>query len=125
VTCIQQALAAAGLAGVGVHTVDSFQGSEAHVCICSFVRSNSRQLVGFVKHCQRLNVALTRARHVLVAGAYSICSLGCSARRVSRRHHRPQRVFIALMYRHPAWRGVLQWGTRQRWRRVSRRSCGS
>jgi len=81
VSCIKQALAAVGLEDVGVHTVDSFQGSEAQVCVCSFVRSNSRQVVGFVKQCQRLNVALTRARHVLVGGAYSIASLGCSVHR--------------------------------------------
>jgi superfamily I DNA and/or RNA helicase len=89
VSCIKQALAAAGLEGVSVHTVDSFQGSEAQVCVCSFVRSNPRHVVGFVKQCQRLNVALTRARHVLVGGAHSFASLGCSVPRVSGRDHRP------------------------------------
>lgn len=47
-------------------TVDSFQGSECDVVILSFVRSNSRGSVGFVKGYQRLNVALTRAKHLLI-----------------------------------------------------------
>jgi len=49
-----------------VHTVDSFQGSEADVVICSCVRSNPRGRVGFLSDFQRLNVALTRAKHTLV-----------------------------------------------------------
>lgn len=39
VSCIRRALRQTGVAGeVRVHTVDSFQGSEAAVCVCSFVR---------------------------------------------------------------------------------------
>jgi hypothetical protein len=64
---ITHALASKGLAGkVPVHSVDSFQGSEADVVVCSAVRSNSSGNVGFLSDQRRLNVALTRAKHALV-----------------------------------------------------------
>lgn len=64
---IARAVRNAGLGSqVHVHTVDSFQGSEADVVIVSFVRANSRGAVGFLADSQRLNVALTRARHHLI-----------------------------------------------------------
>lgn len=67
VLCINKALKKAGMGGgIRVMTVDSFQGSECDVVILSFVRSNSRGSVGFVRGYQRLNVALTRAKHLLV-----------------------------------------------------------
>ena len=59
-----------------VHTVDGSQGAEADVVIISFVRSNTVRLrqgkatgmtrVGFVDDARRLNVALTRARQLLL-----------------------------------------------------------
>ncbi len=51
---------------VQVHTVDSFQGSEADIVILSFVRSGGSS-VGFLSDFRRLNVALTRAKRVLLA----------------------------------------------------------
>ena len=51
---------------VQVMTVDSFQGSEADIVLISFVRSNRDNTVGFLKDFQRLNVALTRAKHMLL-----------------------------------------------------------
>ena len=49
-----------------VGTVDAFQGSEADVVIISAVRAGTSADVGFVADERRLNVALTRARHVLL-----------------------------------------------------------
>jgi superfamily I DNA and/or RNA helicase len=56
------------------------QGSEADVVVVSFVRSNARGSVGFLADFQRLNVALTRARHhlVLVGDASFLESSGSS-----------------------------------------------
>ena len=68
VICINRALKSSGIGkdGLRVMTVDSFQGSECDVVILSFVRSNARGSVGFVSNFQRLNVALTRAKHLLI-----------------------------------------------------------
>lgn len=49
-----------------VHTVDSFQGSEAEAVVVSFVRCNKKQNLGFVEDYRRLNVALTRAKHMMI-----------------------------------------------------------
>lgn len=46
-----------------IHTVDSFQGREADAIILTIVRSGDK--VGFWNDYRRLNVGLTRARHVL------------------------------------------------------------
>ena len=49
-----------------VNTVDGFQGSERDVIIISCVRSGQGQGIGFLQDRQRLNVALTRAKHCLI-----------------------------------------------------------
>jgi len=63
VLCIKNILRDRG--DVSVMTVDSFQGSEADIVLISFVRANPKNRVGFLKDFQRLNVALTRAKHLL------------------------------------------------------------
>jgi hypothetical protein len=62
---IKQRLGAGQSLRIG--TVDAFQGSEADVVIISAVRAGTSAAdVGFVADERRLNVALTRARHVLI-----------------------------------------------------------
>lgn len=49
-----------------VGTVDAFQGQETDVILYSMVRSNREKDLGFLSDARRLNVALSRARHLLV-----------------------------------------------------------
>lgn len=49
-----------------IATVDSFQGRECDVVIYSTVRSNSSRRIGFQREYRRINVALSRARDLLV-----------------------------------------------------------
>ncbi|CAK0874866.1 unnamed protein product, partial [Prorocentrum cordatum] len=62
-----------GAPRVVVHTVDSFQGSEADVVLLSFVRANRERRLGFLSEFRRLNVALTRARRALLVFANVDC----------------------------------------------------
>jgi superfamily I DNA and/or RNA helicase len=57
-----------------VHTVDSFQGREADIAIYSITRSNEQRSLGFLGDERRLNVALSRAKELLVLlGDHSFC----------------------------------------------------
>ncbi len=51
---------------IEIATVDSFQGRECDVIIYSTVRSNRKRAIGFLKDHRRINVALSRARDMLV-----------------------------------------------------------
>ncbi|KAK8951177.1 hypothetical protein KSP39_PZI004917 [Platanthera zijinensis] len=51
--------------GVRVNSVDGFQGGEEDIIILSTVRCNTKGSIGFLGDIQRMNVALTRARHCL------------------------------------------------------------
>jgi predicted DNA helicase len=68
---IQKKLSNTGMEKIEVNTVDGFQGREKEVILISFVRSNDRGQVGFLKEKRRINVAITRARrHVLFVGNF-------------------------------------------------------
>jgi len=70
---LRQTLAARGLAGVGVGTVDKFQGREAAVVFFSMASSSGEELprgVEFLFDLHRLNVAVSRAQ----ALAILVCS---------------------------------------------------
>ena len=51
---------------VETKTVDGFQGKEKEVIVISFVRSNTKKEIGFLKDEKRLNVAITRAKRKLI-----------------------------------------------------------
>ena len=51
---------------VEIATVDSFQGRECDVVVYSTVRSNPNHRIGFLQDYRRINVALSRARELLV-----------------------------------------------------------
>lgn len=49
-----------------VDTIDGFQGQEREVIYISLVRSNEKGEIGFLKDYRRMNVAMTRAKKLLV-----------------------------------------------------------
>jgi hypothetical protein len=66
VTHLRRELRMIPLPGLAVDTVDAFEGEEADVVILSLVRSNEAERIGFLKKAQRLNVAISRAKQLLV-----------------------------------------------------------
>lgn len=66
VALIKSILGEQGLAGVDVSTVDGIQGREKECIIISMVRCNPKREIGFLKDWRRMNVAVTRARRMLV-----------------------------------------------------------
>ncbi len=51
---------------ITIQSVDAFQGQERDVMMMSLVRSNADGEIGFLADVRRMNVAMTRARHLLV-----------------------------------------------------------
>ena len=54
------------LRDVKIDTVDRFQGQERDIIIVSMVRSNNYQDIGFAKSPNRINVAFSRAKRLLI-----------------------------------------------------------
>jgi superfamily I DNA and/or RNA helicase len=52
--------------GIEVDTVEGFQGREKEAILISMVRSNNSGEIGFLSDTRRMNVAITRARRLLV-----------------------------------------------------------
>lgn len=85
--------------GVEVGTVDGFQGREKEVVIVSLVRSNEKGEVGFLSDTRRMNVAMTRARRLLVV-------IGDSAT-IGR--HPFYEAFLDYVQAHGAHRSAWEW----------------
>jgi len=51
---------------ITINTIDGFQGQERDVIYISLVRSNTKHEIGFLQDYRRMNVAMTRARMMLV-----------------------------------------------------------
>lgn len=85
--------------GLEVGTVDGFQGREKEVVIVSLVRSNEQGEVGFLSDTRRMNVAMTRARRLLIV-------IGDSAT-IAR--HPFYEAFLDYADRHDAHRSAWEW----------------
>ncbi len=51
---------------ISINSVDAFQGQERDIMVISLTRSNLNGEIGFLANVRRMNVAMTRARHLLV-----------------------------------------------------------
>jgi len=59
---------------IEVCTVDTYQGREADIAIYSVTRSNPKKEIGFLKECERINVALSRGKELLcIVGDSQFC----------------------------------------------------
>ncbi|HBL18551.1 MAG: hypothetical protein A2X36_09150 [Elusimicrobia bacterium GWA2_69_24] len=82
-----------------IGSVDGFQGREKECAVLSLVRSNPRGTVGFLSDTRRMNVAMTRARRLLVV-------IGDSATIGS---HRFYRDFLEYAELRGEYRSAWEW----------------
>ncbi|MBL8024307.1 MAG: AAA family ATPase [Elusimicrobia bacterium] len=85
--------------GLEVGTVDGFQGREKEVILLSLVRSNDQGEVGFLSDTRRMNVAMTRARRLLVVVGDS-ATIG---------RHRFYEAFLDYVQTHGEHRSAWEW----------------
>ncbi|WP_421872272.1 AAA domain-containing protein [Marinoscillum sp.] len=62
----ETAISEEALKRITINSVDAFQGQERDIMFISLVRSNPNGEIGFLANERRMNVAMTRARHLLV-----------------------------------------------------------
>ena len=86
---------------ISIDTVDGFQGQERDIIYISLVRSNAEGTIGFLGNTRRMNVAMTRARKLLVMIGDS-SSLG---------NHRFYSAFLDFVDQRQAYRSVWEFMT--------------
>jgi superfamily I DNA and/or RNA helicase len=86
--------------GLEIGSVDGFQGREKEATIVSLVRSNADAEVGFLSDTRRMNVAMTRARRLLIV-------IGDSA---TIGQHKFYSGFLDYVERHDAHRSAYEFG---------------
>ncbi|MEL6672291.1 MAG: AAA domain-containing protein [Bacteroidota bacterium] len=84
---------------INIQTVDGFQGQEKDVIYISLVRSNTKGEIGFLKDIRRMNVALTRAKKMLVVVGDS-STIG---------NHRFYQAFLDYVEEIQAYRTAWEW----------------
>ncbi|MBK8870544.1 MAG: AAA family ATPase [Elusimicrobia bacterium] len=82
-----------------VGTVDGFQGREKEVILLSLVRSNETGEVGFLSDTRRMNVAMTRARRLLIVVGDS-ATIG---------RHKFYEAFLDYVQTHGEHRSAWEW----------------
>ena len=85
--------------GLEVGTVDGFQGREKEVILLSLVRSNDHGEVGFLSDTRRMNVAMTRARRLLIVVGDS-ATIG---------RHKFYEAFLDYVQTHGEHRSAWEW----------------
>ena len=88
------------LPGLEINTVNSFQGREKDIILCSFVRSNLDGKLGFVSDKRRLVVATTRARYLWIG-------IGDSATLSNSKDF--SRLFEAIESQADSWQTAWDW----------------
>jgi senataxin len=98
---------------VDISTIDAFQGKEANIVILSCVRGASRSVgIGFLSDVQRMNVALTRAKHFLFVIARCRTILINPFWRDFVAHARKERAILRIIPRRNTQHGGKNYGRR-------------